>query len=62
MGEEEAIDWNRGRNVGRINKQEKKKKGSGDVNYQRNEDLLDMKYVVMFLCSRNVTVANPRGD
>ena len=27
MGEEEAIDWNRGRNVGRINKQEKKKEG-----------------------------------
>jgi hypothetical protein len=34
----------------------------GDVNWQRNEDLYDMKYVVRYPCSRNVTVVNPQGE
>jgi hypothetical protein len=33
----------------------------GDVNWQMNEDLYDMKYVVRYLCSEIVTVVNPQG-
>jgi hypothetical protein len=33
----------------------------GDVNWQRNEDLYDVKYVVRYLCPVIVTVVNPQG-
>jgi hypothetical protein len=44
----------------RIKKREKGKK-MGDVHWQRNEDLYDMKYVVRYLCSVIATVVNPQG-
>jgi hypothetical protein len=44
----------------RIKKREKRKK-MGDVNWQRNEDLYDMIYVVRYRCSVIVTVVNPQG-
>lgn len=31
------------------------------MNSERNEDLFDMKYVVKYLCPRNVTVVNLQG-
>jgi hypothetical protein len=31
------------------------------VNWKRNEDLYDMKYVVRYLCSWVVTVVSPQG-
>jgi hypothetical protein len=32
-------------------KRREKRKKMGEVNWQKNEDLYDMKYVVRYLCS-----------